>query len=99
MLKAFGDVPSPGMMSFPKPGITLALDFPIKPDVSFKLFDRLAEMTYEFGGRLYPAKDARMTAAQYQAFYPQWERFARYKDPAITSSFWERVVGEKGNRR
>ena len=31
-------------------------------------------MTYEFGGRLYPAKDARMTAAQFQAFYPQWEK-------------------------
>ncbi len=99
VLKVFGDVPSPGMMSFPKPGITLALDFPIRPEKSFALFDRLADMTLEFGGRLYPAKDARMTAAQYQVFYPQWERFARYKDPAITSSFWERVVGEKGMRR
>jgi FAD/FMN-containing dehydrogenase len=96
VLKAFGDVPSPGLMSFPKPGITLALDFPIKPDKSFTLFDRLAEMTNEFGGRLYPAKDARMTAQQYQAFYPQWQRFARYKDPALTSSFWERVVGAPG---
>jgi len=93
VLKAFGDVPSPGMMSFPKPGITLALDFPIKPEKSFALFDRLAEMTNEFGGRLYPAKDARMTSAQFQAFYPQWEKFARYKDPALTSGFWERVVG------
>jgi FAD/FMN-containing dehydrogenase len=96
VLKAFGDVPSPGMMSFPKPGITLALDFPIKPEKSFALFDRLAEMTYEFGGRLYPAKDARMTSPQFQAFYPQWQRFARYKDPALTSSFWERVVGAQG---
>ncbi len=96
VLKAFGDVPSPGMMSFPKPGITLALDFPIKPEKSFALFDRLAEMTNEFGGRLYPAKDARMTAEQFQAFYPQWQRFARYKDPAFTSSFWERVVGGQG---
>jgi FAD/FMN-containing dehydrogenase len=95
VLKAFGDMPSPGMMSFPKAGITLALDFPIKPDVSFKLFDRLAEMTNEFGGRLYPAKDARMTADQYQTFYPQWERFSRFKDPALTSSFWERVVGDR----
>jgi FAD/FMN-containing dehydrogenase len=94
VLKVFGDVPSPGMMSFPKPGITLALDFPIKPDVSFALFDRLAAMTLEFGGRLYPAKDARMTAPQFQAFYPQWQDFARYKDPALTSSFWERVVGQ-----
>ncbi len=95
VLKAFGDMPSPGMMSFPRAGITLALDFPIKPGVSFALFDRLAEMTNEFGGRLYPAKDARMTSAQYQTFYPQWESFARFKDPALTSSFWERVVGDK----
>ena len=93
VLKAFGDVPSPGLMSFPKPGITLALDFPIKPGKSFPLFDRLAIMTDDFGGRLYPAKDARMTAAQFQTFYPQWQKFARYKDPALTSSFWERVVG------
>jgi FAD/FMN-containing dehydrogenase len=92
VLKAFGDVPSPGMMSFPKPGITLALDFPIKPGKSSPLFARLADMTLEFGGRLYPAKDAAMTAAQFQAFYPQWERFARYRDPLLTSSFWERVT-------
>jgi FAD/FMN-containing dehydrogenase len=97
VLKAFGDVPSPGMMSFPKPGITLALDFPIKPGKSFPLFERLADMTLEFGGRLYPAKDAAMTAAQYQAFYPQWQHFAKYRDPLITSSFWERVTGDTGN--
>jgi len=92
VLKAFGDVPSRGMMSFPQPGITLALDFPIKPDRSFPLLDRLAQMTLEFGGRMYPAKDARMTAAQFQDFYPQWRDFARYRDPNITSSFWERVT-------
>jgi FAD/FMN-containing dehydrogenase len=94
VLKAFGDVPSPGLMSFPSPGITLALDFPIKPGKSFPLFDRLADMTLEFGGRLYPAKDAAMTAAQFQTFYPQWPRLARMRDPLITSSFWERVTGD-----
>ena len=92
VLKAFGDVPSPGMMSFPQPGITLALDFPIKPGKSFPLFDRLASMTLDFGGKLYPAKDARMTAAQFQTSYPQWQQFARFKDPLLTSSFWERVT-------
>lgn len=97
VLKAFGDVPSPGVMSFPKPGITLALDFPIKPDKSFPLFERLADMTLEFGGRLYPAKDAAMTAAQFQAFYPQWQQLARFRDPMITSSFWERVTGDQPN--
>ena len=94
VLKAFGDVPSPGMMSFPKPGITLALDFPIKPAKSFPLFERLADMTRDFGGRLYPAKDAAMSASQFQAFYPQWQQFARFRDPKLTSSFWERVTGE-----
>jgi FAD/FMN-containing dehydrogenase len=95
VLKVFGDAPSPGLMSFPKPGITLALDFPIKPDKSFPLFERLADMTREFGGRLYPAKDAAMTAAQFQTFYPQWQQFARYRDPQLTSSFWERVTGDR----
>jgi FAD/FMN-containing dehydrogenase len=98
VLKAFGDVPSPGLMSFPKPGLTLALDFPIKPEKSFALFKRLADMTQEFGGRLYPAKDAAMTPSQFRAFYPQWERFARYKDPVLTSGFWERVTGEEAPR-
>jgi hypothetical protein len=55
-------------------------------------------MTLEFGGRLYPAKDACMTAAQFQAFYPQWQQFARYKDPAFSSSFWERVTNDGGDR-
>ncbi len=93
VLKAFGDVPSPGLMSFPQPGITLALDFPIKAGTTFPLVERLADMTREFGGRLYPAKDAAMTAAQFQTFYPQWEQLARFQDPVLTSSFWERVTG------
>lgn len=94
VLKTFGDVPSLGMMSFPLSGFMFALDFPIK-DITFPLMQRLGDMTKDFGGRLYSAKDACMTPEQFQAFYPQWERFARYKDPAITSSFWERVVGDR----
>jgi FAD/FMN-containing dehydrogenase len=92
VIKVFGDVPSPGMMSFPAPGITLALDFPIRAEVSFDLLDRLARITMEHGGRMYPAKDARMTAEQFQAFYPQWQDFARYIDPAFDSAFWQRVT-------
>ena len=94
VLKAFGDIPSLGMMSFPQAGIMFALDFPIKPGISFPLMQRLGDMTREFGGRLYPAKDAAMTASQFQAFYPQWQRFAEYRDPMLTSSFWERVTAE-----
>jgi FAD/FMN-containing dehydrogenase len=92
VIKVFGDVPSPGMLSFPAPGITLALDFPIRAEVSFDLLDRLARITQEHGGRMYPAKDARMTADQFQSFYPQWQAFSRYIDPAFDSAFWQRVT-------
>ena len=92
VIKIFGEITSPGMMSFPAPGITLALDFPVRAEVSFDLLDRLARITLEHGGRLYPAKDARMTAVQFQTFYPQWQRFAEYIDPAFSSSFWQRVT-------
>lgn len=95
VLKAFGDIPSLGMMSFPMPGIMFALDFPIKENISFPLMERLGDMTRDYGGRLYSAKDAAMTPPQFEAFYPNWREFARYRDPMITSSYWERVTGEK----
>jgi FAD/FMN-containing dehydrogenase len=93
VIKVFGDAVSPGMMSFPVPGITLALDFPIRREVSFDLLDRLADITAEFGGRMYPAKDACMSATHFQQFYPQWEQWAAYIDPGFSSSFWQRVTG------
>jgi FAD/FMN-containing dehydrogenase len=92
VLKVCGDVPSPGLLSFPKPGITLALDFPIREGRTFALVDRLGEMTQAAGGRLYSAKDARMTGTQFKDFYPHWEEFARYIDPQFSSSFWRRVM-------
>jgi FAD/FMN-containing dehydrogenase len=93
VIKVFGDAVSPGVMSFPVPGITLALDFPVRREVSFDLVDRLADITAEFGGRIYPAKDACMSAAHFQQFYPQWEQWAAYIDPSFSSSFWQRVSG------
>jgi FAD/FMN-containing dehydrogenase len=95
VIKVFGAMQSPGIISFPAPGITLALDFPIRRQVSFKLLDRLASITLEHGGRMYSAKDARMTAVQFQAFYPQWQEFARYIDPGVDSAFWQRVTGRR----
>ena len=73
----------------------LSLDFPIKAGITFPLLQRLGDMTLDYGGRLYPAKDAAMTPRQFQTFYPNWQDFARYRDPMITSSFWERVTGER----
>jgi FAD/FMN-containing dehydrogenase len=92
VLKKFGDVPSPGMLSFPRPGLTLALDFPYHGQKTLTLFERLDQLVRESGGAVYPAKDAHMTAESFQAYYPQWKEFARYIDPHCSSSFWRRVT-------
>jgi len=93
VLKIFGDRPSPGMLSFPRPGVTLALDFPNRPDV-FRLLDRLDDMTRSVGGAVYPAKDARMSSESFRSYFPGWKEFSHYIDPAFSSSFWRRVGGE-----
>ena len=93
VLKTFGDVPSPGMMSFPRPGVTLAVDFANAGKKTHALFARLDKMTRDFGGALYPAKDALMSPEGFATYFPQREAFARYIDPAFSSSFWRRVNG------
>ena len=93
VLKVFGDTPSPGMMSFPRPGVTLALDFPNKRGKTLALLASLDEVTHEFGGALYPAKDARMPPWMFADSFPALEAFKPHIDPAFSSSFWRRVAG------
>ncbi len=92
VLKRFGDVPSPGMLSFPRPGLTLALDFPYNGRKTLRLFDTLDHIVRQSGGSVYPAKDAHMTAESFQAYYPHWKTFVPYIDPRFSSSFWRRVT-------
>ncbi|WP_018277535.1 FAD-binding oxidoreductase [Teredinibacter turnerae] len=94
VLKVFGDKQSPGMLSFPEKGITLALDFPNWGDKTQRLFDRLDAIVRELHGKNYPAKDACMKAADFQRQYPQWQEFASFIDPKFSSSFWRRVTQE-----
>ena len=92
VLKTFGDVPSPGMLSFPQPGVTLALDFPNLGDKTRQLFQVLDSLVAQAGGRLYPAKDARMPASLFRQGYPQWERFQNFIDPQFSSDFRRRMM-------
>jgi len=93
VLKKFGDIQSPGMLSFPRPGITLALDFAYDGKKTLQLLDDLDKIVRESRGAVYPAKDARMSAESFQAFFPRWREFAKYVDPHFSSSFWRRVAG------
>ncbi len=92
VLKTFGSIESRGMMSFPKPGITLAMDFPWHGDKTATLLDAFDSITAEAKGRVYPAKDSRMSGKHFRQYYPNWERFMQYKDPCISSSFIRRVL-------
>ena len=92
VLKTFGDVPSPGMMSFPRPGVTLALDLPNRGPETVHLLHSCDAIVREAGGAVYPAKDACMTPDSFRAYFPQWEAFSTYIDPAFSSSFWRRVT-------
>lgn len=95
VLKVFGNVPSRGMLSFPRPGATLALDFPYQGNKTMALFDQLDDVVVQAGGAIYPAKDAHMKGEHFRLFYPQHEAFRQFKDPGISSSFWRRVMEEK----
>jgi FAD/FMN-containing dehydrogenase len=92
VLKKFGDVPSPGLLSFPRAGVTLALDFAFRGRPTFDLLERLDTIVAEAGGAVYPAKDVRMSGPNFRRFFPEWEAFATQVDPKFSSSFWRRVT-------
>jgi L-gulonolactone oxidase len=93
VLKRFGSKASPGLLSFPMPGVTFALDFPNRGEETLGLVRRLNDITVAAGGRLYPAKDAAMTPDQFEASYPGWRDLESLRDPKILSDFWRRVTG------
>jgi L-gulonolactone oxidase len=74
VLKTFGDVSSPGLLSFPMKGTTLALDFANRGPTTLSLLGKLDAIVREAGGRLYSAKDGRLPPAMFQAGYPNLGR-------------------------
>jgi hypothetical protein len=95
VLKTMGNVNSPGILSFPREGVTLALDFANHGEKTHMLFADLDEIIKVAGGALYPCKDARMSPEMFRFSYAEWKIFEKYIDPKFSSSFWRRVNGEK----
>lgn len=94
VIKKFGSLPSPGLLSFPRAGTTLCLDFAArKTDVLLPMLERFDDVVEAAGGSVYPAKDARMDGARFRRFFPQWEELRVHADPRFSSSFWRRVTG------
>lgn len=83
VLKRLG-ASSKGLLSFPMAGYTLALDLPIRDDGLFALLNRLDDIVLQHGGRVYLAKDARLSAGSFRAMYTgheAWREIKRAVDP------------------
>lgn len=91
VLKNFGNIASPGLLSFPQIGTSLALDFPNLGPATLNLLGRLDDIVREAGGRLYPAKDGRMTKDMFWQGYPGLAEFAPFRDPLFASAFSRRM--------
>jgi FAD/FMN-containing dehydrogenase len=91
VLKTFGSLPSLGLLSFARPGATLALDFPNRGQATLRLFEQLDAVVREAGGAIYAAKDARMPPSMFRLGYPRAQEFSRFVDPRFGSDFWRRV--------
>jgi decaprenylphospho-beta-D-ribofuranose 2-oxidase len=82
VLKRFGQG-NPGLLSFPIPGWTLALDLPAGPAL-VPLYRTLDQLVVEAGGRLYLAKDSRLSVETFDRMYERADEFRklrRERDP------------------
>lgn len=84
VLKKFGEA-NENLLSFPKAGYTLTLDFKNEPAL-FPLLEELDQIVLAHDGRLYLAKDARMSEDVFKASYPNWEMFMAIKNKVDPSN-------------
>ena len=91
VLKRCGDFPAAGLLSFPMAGVSLALDFAHNERLP-ALLQKLDAIVHQAHGRLYPAKDAHMSAAHFQNAYQNWPQLEALRDPVLNSRFWQRVT-------
>lgn len=99
VLKRFGDLASPGLLSFPRPGYTLTLDFPHLGPKTLAMLRELDAIAIAAGGAVNPYKDARMAPETFAASFPNWRALEALRDPAAMSDFWRRTAAQLVSHR
>lgn len=89
-----------GMMSFPKPGISIALDIPMNRGKTQAIVDALNEIVIAAGGRIYLTKDSLTRPDHFRLMEPRldaWNEVRRKWDPdgKIRSAQSARLLGDK----
>ena len=92
VLKTFANREPAGLLSFPRHGVTLALDFPNRGEKTELLFRALDRVVLESGGTLNPSKDARMSREIFEQGYPKLSEFKKFRDLGFVSDFSKRVI-------
>ncbi|MEM7354614.1 MAG: D-arabinono-1,4-lactone oxidase, partial [Acidobacteriota bacterium] len=98
VLKDFG-AEGDGLLSFPKPGMSISLDLPVRSNTA-EVVARLDDCVIAAGGRIYLAKDAFTTAERFRAMEPRldaWRRIRRQWDPEgrLASAQSIRILGDE----
>ncbi len=83
---------SPGMLSFPRAGLTLALDLPMQGEGTSRLFRELYAQTADLGGRAYLAKDSFLTPDLLQRMYPRLSEFRAVKKRVDPAGRWRSAL-------
>ncbi len=94
VMKEFGDTTHP-WLSFPRPGMFVALDFPRFGPALDHLLDRLDALVVEAGGRIYLGKDSRMSKETFRAMYPDWRDWKAVRDAWDPDDVFQSTLGRR----
>jgi decaprenylphospho-beta-D-ribofuranose 2-oxidase len=94
VLKSFGEK-SPGLLSFPRPGWTLAIDFPADTPGLSVILDKLDSVLVQNGGAVYLTKDSRLSSAHFEKMYKDATQFRAIKSQIDPHGFWKSDQGRR----